>query len=32
MLIVKHGGVLTHAGREQSERLGSQFRTVMYPT
>lgn len=31
MLIVKHGGVLTHAGRRQAEQLGSVFRNIMYP-
>lgn len=31
MLILKWGGVLTHAGREQSETLGKEFRMVMYP-
>ncbi|CAG9465009.1 unnamed protein product [Pedinophyceae sp. YPF-701] len=31
LLIVKHGGVLTHAGRQQAERLGVQFRSLMYP-
>ena len=31
LLILKHGGVLTHAGRAQAEALGSLFRTAMYP-
>lgn len=31
MLILKWGGVLTHAGRQQAENLGSFFRTAMYP-
>ena len=31
LLILKHGGVLTHAGRAQAETLGSLFRTAMYP-
>ena len=31
LLILKHGGVLTHAGRQQAEALGSLFRNVMYP-
>ncbi|CAK0787238.1 hypothetical protein CVIRNUC_010454 [Coccomyxa viridis] len=31
LLILKHGGVLTHAGRQQAEALGNVFRTVMYP-
>ena len=31
LLILKHGGVLTHAGRAQAEALGSVFRTAMYP-
>lgn len=31
LLILKHGGVLTHAGRRQAETLGSHFRQVMYP-
>jgi inositol hexakisphosphate/diphosphoinositol-pentakisphosphate kinase len=30
-LVVKHGGVLTHAGRAQAEALGSDFRRTMYP-
>ncbi|GIL60528.1 hypothetical protein Vafri_15076, partial [Volvox africanus] len=31
LLIVKWGGVLTHAGRAQAETLGVRFRTGMYP-
>jgi hypothetical protein len=31
LLILKHGGVLTHAGRQQAETLGNLFRNVMYP-
>jgi len=31
MLILKYGGVLTHAGRKQAEDLGKTFRMVMYP-
>jgi inositol hexakisphosphate/diphosphoinositol-pentakisphosphate kinase len=31
LLILKHGGVLTHAGRQQAESLGNLFRNVMYP-
>ena len=31
LLILKHGGVLTHAGRAQAEALGTVFRTAMYP-
>ena len=31
MLILKWGGVLTHAGRQQAEDLGRMFRMVMYP-
>jgi len=31
LLILKHGGVLTHAGRQQAEALGSLFRNIMYP-
>lgn len=31
LLIVKHGGVLTHAGRVQSEKLGQNYRMTMYP-
>jgi inositol hexakisphosphate/diphosphoinositol-pentakisphosphate kinase len=30
-LVVKHGGVLTHAGRAQAEALGSEFRRTVYP-
>jgi hypothetical protein len=32
LLILKWGGVLTHAGRKQAEDLGRVFRLVMYPT
>ena len=28
---MKHGGTLTHAGRQQAENFGRQFRTTMYP-
>ena len=31
LLILKHGGVLTHSGRQQAETLGNLFRNVMYP-
>ena len=31
VLILKWGGVLTHAGRQQAEELGKVFRMVMYP-
>uniref|UniRef100_A0A383W065 Inositol hexakisphosphate and diphosphoinositol-pentakisphosphate kinase n=1 Tax=Tetradesmus obliquus TaxID=3088 RepID=A0A383W065_TETOB len=31
LLILKYGGVLTHAGRSQAEDLGKMFRMVMYP-
>ena len=31
LLILKWGGVLTHAGRRQAEILGQRFRSVMYP-
>jgi len=31
LLIIKHGGILTHTGRAQSEELGKVFRAVMYP-
>ena len=31
LLILKWGGVLTHAGRRQAEDLGRAFRLVMYP-
>jgi len=31
LLILKHGGVLTHAGREQAEQLGLNYRMIMYP-
>eukprot|EP00898_Chlorokybus_atmophyticus_P007786 jgi/Chlat1/8008/Chrsp7S00634 len=31
LLILKYGGVLTHAGRKQAETLGNDFRLNMYP-
>jgi inositol hexakisphosphate/diphosphoinositol-pentakisphosphate kinase len=31
LLILKWGGVLTHAGRQQAEDLGKIYRMVMYP-
>ncbi|WZZ42573.1 hypothetical protein YC2023_038832 [Brassica napus] len=31
LMILKYGGVLTHAGRKQSEELGRFFRYNMYP-
>lgn len=31
LLVLKWGGVLTHAGRGQAEALGQRFRSVMYP-
>jgi hypothetical protein len=31
LLILKYGGVLTHAGRQQAESLGKDFRNNMYP-
>eukprot|EP01004_Peranema_trichophorum_P003664 NODE_263_length_3101_cov_40.223304_g227_i0.p1 GENE.NODE_263_length_3101_cov_40.223304_g227_i0~~NODE_263_length_3101_cov_40.223304_g227_i0.p1 ORF type:complete len:959 (-),score=209.09 NODE_263_length_3101_cov_40.223304_g227_i0:224-2947(-) len=31
LLVLKHGGVLTHAGRLQAQQFGTQFRTTMYP-
>jgi hypothetical protein len=31
LLILKYGGVLTHAGRTQAEDLGKMFRMIMYP-
>ncbi len=31
LLILKHGGVLTHAGRDQAHQLGLNYRMVMYP-
>lgn len=31
LLILKHGGVLTHSGRQQAESLGMLFREIMYP-
>eukprot|EP00996_Jenningsia_fusiforme_P006434 NODE_77_length_3467_cov_41.352838_g69_i0.p1 GENE.NODE_77_length_3467_cov_41.352838_g69_i0~~NODE_77_length_3467_cov_41.352838_g69_i0.p1 ORF type:complete len:1052 (+),score=181.10 NODE_77_length_3467_cov_41.352838_g69_i0:103-3258(+) len=30
-MVIKHGGVLTHAGRAQAERFGRDFRVNMYP-
>jgi inositol-hexakisphosphate/diphosphoinositol-pentakisphosphate 1-kinase len=30
LLIVKHGGVMTRAGRQQAEELGHSFRQSMY--
>eukprot|EP00667_Euglena_gracilis_P000680 EG_transcript_680 len=32
LLVLKHGGVLTHSGRQQAEQLGKEFRTVLYPS
>ncbi|GFR40431.1 hypothetical protein Agub_g1005 [Astrephomene gubernaculifera] len=32
LLILKWGGVLTHAGRQQAEDLGKVYRMVMYPS
>lgn len=32
LLILKWGGVLTHAGRQQSEDLGRLYRMIMYPS
>ncbi|EFJ51971.1 hypothetical protein VOLCADRAFT_56293 [Volvox carteri f. nagariensis] len=32
LLILKWGGVLTHAGRQQAEDLGKIYRMVMYPS
>ncbi|CAM6083123.1 unnamed protein product [Calypogeia fissa] len=31
LMILKYGGVLTHAGRKQAEELGRTFRNYMYP-
>jgi hypothetical protein len=31
LLVLKWGGVLTHAGRQQAEDLGQRFRSIMYP-
>jgi inositol hexakisphosphate/diphosphoinositol-pentakisphosphate kinase len=31
LLIMKHGGVLTHTGRTQAEEAGKTFRCSMYP-
>ncbi|CAH8327924.1 unnamed protein product [Eruca vesicaria subsp. sativa] len=31
LMILKYGGVLTHAGRQQAEELGRYFRNHMYP-
>ena len=31
LLVLKWGGVLTHAGRKQAEDLGTYFRSAMYP-
>ena len=31
LLVLKWGGVLTHAGRTQAEELGKLFRATMYP-
>ncbi|KAJ8546082.1 hypothetical protein K7X08_018665 [Anisodus acutangulus] len=31
LMILKYGGVLTHAGRKQAEELGRYFRNHMYP-
>ncbi|CAK9232006.1 unnamed protein product, partial [Sphagnum troendelagicum] len=30
-MLLKYGGVLTHAGRKQAEELGRSFRNYMYP-
>ncbi|ONM37417.1 Phosphoglycerate mutase-like family protein [Zea mays] len=32
LMVLKYGGVLTHAGRKQAEELGRYFRNNMYPT
>ncbi|XP_037406880.1 inositol hexakisphosphate and diphosphoinositol-pentakisphosphate kinase VIP1-like isoform X2 [Triticum dicoccoides] len=32
LMILKYGGVLTHAGRKQAEELGRYFRNNMYPS
>jgi inositol hexakisphosphate/diphosphoinositol-pentakisphosphate kinase len=31
LMVLKYGGVLTHAGRKQAEELGRSFRNHMYP-
>ncbi|KAJ7538636.1 hypothetical protein O6H91_11G057700 [Diphasiastrum complanatum] len=31
LMVLKYGGVLTHAGRKQAEELGRSFRNFMYP-
>ena len=31
LIVLKWGGVLTHAGAQQSEELGRQFRATMFP-
>ncbi|XP_057447570.1 inositol hexakisphosphate and diphosphoinositol-pentakisphosphate kinase VIP2-like isoform X3 [Lotus japonicus] len=31
LMVLKYGGVLTHAGRKQAEELGRYFRNKMYP-
>ncbi|XP_024521024.1 inositol hexakisphosphate and diphosphoinositol-pentakisphosphate kinase VIP1 [Selaginella moellendorffii] len=31
LMVLKYGGVLTHAGRKQAEELGRSFRNTMYP-
>ena len=31
LLVLKWGGVLTHAGKRQAELLGQRFRSIMYP-
>ncbi|KAH9556345.1 hypothetical protein CY35_07G021800 [Sphagnum magellanicum] len=31
LMLLKYGGVLTHAGRKQAEELGRSFRNYMYP-
>ncbi|XP_057491249.1 inositol hexakisphosphate and diphosphoinositol-pentakisphosphate kinase VIP2-like isoform X1 [Actinidia eriantha] len=31
LMVLKYGGVLTHAGRKQAEELGRYFRNYMYP-
>ncbi|MQL90114.1 hypothetical protein Taro_022699, partial [Colocasia esculenta] len=31
LMVLKYGGVLTHAGRKQAEELGRYFRNNMYP-
>ncbi|PKA60978.1 inositol hexakisphosphate/diphosphoinositol-pentakisphosphate kinase [Apostasia shenzhenica] len=31
LMVLKYGGVLTHAGRQQAEELGRYFRNNMYP-